>query len=279
MHVHACSLNNCTCQFEVKVKRHHKTHDISFSTTHLVKGAQLFAAEFKLTFNATKTQLVCFRSSKSKIHLTSDTFLLDGHPLHFSDTATHLGHLLHYNLDDTDDVARVCSEMCRKANSILHTFGSCSPPVKNQLVVTHCLSLFGSVLWRLDCRKIKSLDVAFNNLLRRIWKLPRRCHTGILHCITRTDGIYNIIIRRCISFIHQATNTTSNTIVRSIYNWASSQVVTATGYNLMYRTKYLKQYSEDDYFCAQYIRDIQLGHLFFDTRDTTHDIVYSVCCD
>ena len=75
------------------------------------------------------------------------------------------------------------------------------------------------------------------------------------------------------------THTTSNTIVRSIYKLASSQVVTATGYNLMYRTKYLKQYSEDDYFCAQYIRDIRLGHLFFDTRDTTHDIVYSVCCD
>ena len=80
----------------------------------LLKEAQLFAAEFKLTFNATKTQLVCFRSSKSKIHLSSDTFLLDGHPLHFSDTATHLSHLLYYNLDDTDDVARVCSELCRK---------------------------------------------------------------------------------------------------------------------------------------------------------------------
>ena len=57
------------------------------------------------------------------------------------------------------------------------------------------------------------------------------------------------------------------------------QVVTATGYSLMYRTKYLKQYSEDDYLRAQYIRDIRLGHLFFDTRDSTHDIVYSVCCD
>ena len=207
--------------------------------------------------------------------------LLDGHPLHFSDTATRLGHLLYYNLDDTDDVARVCSEMCRKANSILHTLGSCSPPVQNQLVVAHCLSLlnFGSLLWSLDCRKIKTLDVAFNNLLRRIWKLPRRCHTGILHCIAWTDGIYNgIIIRRCISFIHRATNTTSNTIVRSVYNWASSQVFTATGYNLMYRSKYLKHLPEDDYLCAEYIRDIRLGHLFFDTRDTTHDRVYCVFC-
>ena len=167
--------------------------------------------------------------------------------------------------------------MCRKANGILHTFGSCIPPIQNQLVV---ITLFGSVLWRLDCRKIKTLDVTFNNLLRRIWKLPRRCHTGILHCIARTDGVYNIIIRCCISFIHRATNTTSNTIVYVLFTIGPAfQVVMATGYNLMYRSKYLKHYSEDDYLHAQYIRDIRLGHLFFITGDTTHDIVYSVCCD
>ena len=77
-----------------------------------------------------------FRSSKSKIHLTLDTFLLDGQSLNFSDTAIHLGHLLCYNLDDTEDVARVYFEMCRKANSILHILGSYSPPVQNQLVFT-----------------------------------------------------------------------------------------------------------------------------------------------
>ena len=57
-----------------------------------------------LSFSAAKTRLLCFRSSKSKIRLSPDIFLLDGQLLQFSDTATHLGHLLYYNLDDVSHV-------------------------------------------------------------------------------------------------------------------------------------------------------------------------------
>ena len=48
----------------------------------------------------------------------------------------------------------------------------------------------------------------------------------------------------------------------------------AKGHNIMYTNKYFKYYSEDNYLRAQYIRDIRIGHLGFDTRDITHKIVY-----
>ena len=42
--------------------------------------------------------------------------------LEFSDTVTHLGHVLHCTLDDSEDIKRSTLEMCKKANIVLATF-------------------------------------------------------------------------------------------------------------------------------------------------------------
>ena len=55
-----------------------------------------FANDHNLIFNAAKTQLICFRSSQ-KIKCTGK-FFFSGHPLKFSDTVTHLGHVSHCSL-------------------------------------------------------------------------------------------------------------------------------------------------------------------------------------
>ena len=51
-------------------------------------------------------------------------------PLNFSDSVNHLGNILHYTLDDTTDVARVISDVCRKANYLLHVFTACDSALK-----------------------------------------------------------------------------------------------------------------------------------------------------
>ena len=35
--------------------------------------------------------------------------------------------------------------------------------------------LYGFALWRLSSSSLRTLEVIFNNLLRRIWKLPLHC--------------------------------------------------------------------------------------------------------
>ena len=115
-------------------------------------------------------------------------FKFVGLPLSFSDSVNHLGHILHYTLDDTADVARVISDMCRKANYLLHVFTGCDPLVKTKLIVSHCLALYGCVLWRLDCKQMKSHEIAFN-ILQNVRRLPRCCHTGILHRVANINSI------------------------------------------------------------------------------------------
>ena len=117
---------------------------------------------------------------------------------------THLGHTLHFSLDDTADIVRVTSDMCRKANYLLYIFSSCDPIVKTKLVVSHCLSLYGSVLWSLKNKKLKSREITFNNILRKIWKLPRQCHTRILHLTANVQSLFNKIISMFSSFLSRA---------------------------------------------------------------------------
>jgi len=55
-----------------------------------------FASEKNLTFNAGKSQLICFHSHKSVV--VDERFKFCGQELIFTDIVVHLGHTLSYDL-------------------------------------------------------------------------------------------------------------------------------------------------------------------------------------
>ena len=156
----------------------------------LLKECELFANTTDLTFNASKTQLLYFQWTKSRSFLSRGVFSFFGSPLRFSESVNHLGHILHYTLDDTADISRALSDLCRKANYLLHVFSKCSPSVKSKIIASHYLSLYGCVHWKISNKQIKALQVTLNNILRKVWRLPRRCHTSILHCTANLESLY-----------------------------------------------------------------------------------------
>ena len=91
-----------------------------------------YASSHSLVFNASKTQLIRFSRSDSfcmdsSIHLS---FL--GQRLYFSKSVIHLGHidLLTNDLSDSEDIASIKKDLCKKANCLLHIFSSCNPDIK-----------------------------------------------------------------------------------------------------------------------------------------------------
>ena len=123
-----------------------------------------------------------------------DRISLDGVDLKFSDTVMHLGHLLSYNLDDTPDIIRVTKDLNRKANFVLCTFKSADPFVKCFLIKAYCLSLYDCTLWSLSCKSLHVIQVAINNVFRKVWNLPFKSHTAIVHCVYRIFPICHLII-------------------------------------------------------------------------------------
>ena len=136
-----------------------------------------FALSHKVEFNASKTKLICFSSRLVRPHNASIFF--NNILLPYSKSITHLGHILSEKLDDMDDdIKRVIN--C-KANSILCTFHCADPVVKTFLIQSFCLSLYGGIVWKLNTSGINRLEVALNKILRKIWHLPPRSHSSIVH--------------------------------------------------------------------------------------------------
>ena len=195
------------------------------------------------------------------------------HGLEFSDTALHLGHVLHCTLDDSDDIKRATLEMCKKANILLLTFPHCAPDVKTVLFQSHCLSLYhGAALWNIKYKQLKSLEIAFNNILRRIWWLPRKCHTSILHSVARLDSIYNRTVRLSDRLNSNACNS-KHLLIRDTFSASSRLAYTPSGSNhLSDHSNYIKKYLEqDDIICADHVRYLRLNcYRTSDSEDMIH---------
>ena len=95
--------------------------------------------------------------------------------------------------------------MCRKANCILHTFSCCDPIVKTYSAAFAFLFM-GVVIGKISSPLVCSLEVAFNNIQRRVWSLPQRCHKGILHQVAGLHSLYNTILNRASKMLHSAVN-------------------------------------------------------------------------
>ena len=182
-------------------------------------------------FNPTKTQLIRFSWSPSSSCMAYYT--LCGQQLSFVDTITHLGHRIHYNLSDVHDINHKLHDMVKKANCLLASFPRVGPVVLTRLFQTYCLPLSGSALWSLSCPALYHIEVAFNKVLRRIWHLPSRSHTGIVHCTANLDILYNLVYRRSNSLLSAALKCPS-LLVRSIFRQSTSLAYSFCGYNSLF---------------------------------------------
>ena len=127
------------------------------------------------------------------------------------------------------------------------------PTVKTRLLQSYCLSLYGCALWNLSCPAIHSLEVSFNNIHRRIWRLPRNCHTRILYLTARLYSLFNMVLSRSSSLLSSALSC-SSLVVRTVFKDTSILAYTNTGYTFLFGHEHVKSYDPHDGICASVIR-------------------------
>ena len=156
----------------------------------MIVDCEAFGHSHGLRFNAAKTQLICFRRTTCPVQCH---FSFNEQSMPVVDSVVHLGNILQFNLSDRLDIHSKSMSFIRKANTVLFRFKCTDPLTKMKLFQSYCLSLYGSCLWRLDCEELNSLSASFNNIIRRIWNLPRISHTSIVHSVGSVVGIHNIV--------------------------------------------------------------------------------------
>ena len=106
--------------------------------------------------------------------------------------------------------------------------------------------------------ELQHLEVACNNILRKIWSLLQRCHTSILHLVASIQSIYNSTIIRSNRLVVAAINSSSR-ILADVFCESSSLTYTSCGYNCLYGPKHTKSYNEAESLCASFIRDVRMS--------------------
>ena len=217
----------------------------------------LFAESHNLVFNAGKTQLIAF--SRTAPAVTASTFFsFCGQQLKFCKTVTHLGHILSCDLSDDPAIIAVKKDLCRKANFMLHTFSCCDSYTKSNLFRSFCLSLYGSSLWLASSKELRSLEICLNNIIRKIWCLPQRCHTSLLHLISGLPSIFNTVITRSQNLASSAIQSSSR-LISDVFLDSSSLIYTSTGYNLTFGHKHWKVYTDSDNLTSKFLFDVKMN--------------------
>ena len=121
-------------------------------------------------------------------------------------------------------------DLNRKANFVLCTFKSADPFVKCFLIKAYCLSLYDCTLWSLSCKSL--LQVAINNVFKKVWNLPFKSHTAIVHCVSRIFPICNLIFH-WFNKLYSHAISHSSAIVKSTFLRSSSLIYTFFGHNYM----------------------------------------------
>jgi hypothetical protein len=112
-----------------------------------------YATEFKIRFNAAKSKCILFIApSKYRTDRLSPTseFYAGGHQIEFTDHWPHLGHIIHDNSDDQEDILQQRNKLCGQINNVLCVFNKRDPFVKLKLLLSYCFSFYGSALWDLS---------------------------------------------------------------------------------------------------------------------------------
>ena len=95
-----------------------------------------------------------------------------------------------------------------------------------------------------------------NKILRKIWHLPPRSHTGIVHCVARVSTISNLLYHRFQSFLSRAISSSSS-LIRNIFHESSHYVYSFAGYNVLYGHQHVRVFSDVDFDTACTIRLIR----------------------
>ena len=103
-----------------------------------------------------------------------------------------------------------------KSNRLLRLFHHCSVDVKLALFRSYCTCFYCPFLWtHYKQSNYSKLRVAFNNVYRRILKLPSRSSASTMYVVNKIDSLEVLVKKRIFGFMERLNNS-DNTIIKCI---------------------------------------------------------------
>ena len=178
-----------------------------------------------LVFNAAKTQLIKFLSCPSQPMAESQNFVFCGQSFGFSQSMSHIGHILGQDLYDNMDIRKICVERLITCYFLpakirwwsLNFYEAFASPFAVQPFGFHLV--LNSDHFR--CLLIISLEKSGGYHPHAILHL---------HLVAGVPSVHNLVISRSINLIKTAVKCVSP-LVADVFEVSSKLVYTSAGYN------------------------------------------------
>ena len=164
----------------------------------LLDKCEKYSKKFYVCFNPDKSKIIHF---SKRLKEPSLDVLLNGEKLEIVNSFKHLGHTI-VNNRNFINIDEIIHDMKVKCNIILNEFRFADTDTKVKLFNSHCLSLYGSPLWKLDSNKsIEKIEIVWRKCCRCILGLNPRTHNYLLPNLMNTTNIRHIIESRFVNFM------------------------------------------------------------------------------
>ena len=163
----------------------------------ILKICERYADKYKIHFNASKSQLLCFNTSTCTKSKDIKVYMRDGSVIQYLDTCTHLGNIL-CTSDKHVMIDSAVKDLNCRLNNLLADFSHCNSDTLSTLFNSYCMNVYGCQLWKFNGKHINTFFTAWRKAIRRIWKIPFRSHNKLVHLINGSHYISIILEKRCI---------------------------------------------------------------------------------
>ena len=175
-----------------------------------------YSMQNNLSFNSSKSFCMVFKPRLYK--LSSPSLYMSTEKLEYTNSTKYLGFTFSSDKKDDNDMLRQLRILYTKSNIILRLFNCCSIDVKLTLFRSYCACFCCPYLWTHYKKSTHSkLRVAFNNVYRRILKLPPRSSASTMYTVNHIDSFEVLVRKRVAGFIERLKDS-NNSIIFCIDN-------------------------------------------------------------
>ena len=184
---------------------------------HLLCICEEYGKDNDIIYNSEKTECMFFKGKKVSVSRIPNVFL-NGNPIKFVTTHTHLGHVIHHDMADDHDIEKQRRAFCVRANMLLRQCKYCNINVKKVLFSAYCKNVYCCHLWsNFKVRTMNKLKVMYNNVWRRLLGVSPISSASNMFVSNNIMSLGELIRRSIHSFISRMDNS-SNTLITTICN-------------------------------------------------------------
>ena len=143
----------------------------------LVKTSESFPSEYGVTFNAKKTECICFSKNACPLQRQVN---VNGQHVKWKDKVKYLGIILTNDMCDDADIRAKRGEFIGSVNRLNAQFCVVPDQIRIRLLQTYCTAWYGCQTWLLNTTSVKGMNIEWKKAVRRTLNLPRTTRSKLV---------------------------------------------------------------------------------------------------